>query len=59
VDEEAEVTGIDEGEHAETAYDFSTVGGRASSGLGQHAIGGGGEKVNASANSAATVTKEG
>jgi Amt family ammonium transporter len=58
VDEEAEVTGIDEGEHAETAYDFSTVGGRASSGLGQHAIGGG-EKVNASASSAATVTKEG
>jgi Amt family ammonium transporter len=62
VDEEAEVTGIDEAEHAETSYDFSTVGGRASSGLGQHALGSaGGEKVNArsNANAAATVTKEG
>jgi Amt family ammonium transporter len=64
VDEEAEVTGIDEAEHAESGYDFSTVGGRAGSGLGQHALGGasgGGEKVNASANTSAatTVTKEG
>ena len=58
VDEEAEVTGIDEGEHAETAYDFSSVGGRASAGLGQHAIGGAGEKVNANV-AASTVTKEG
>ncbi|HEY2206680.1 MAG TPA: ammonium transporter [Pseudonocardia sp.] len=41
VDEETEVTGIDEGEHAETGYDFSTLGGRASSGLGQHAVRGG------------------
>jgi hypothetical protein len=28
VEEESEVTGIDEGEHAETGYDFSTLGGR-------------------------------
>jgi Amt family ammonium transporter len=55
VDEEAEVTGIDEGEHAETAYDFSSVGGRASAGLGQHTIGG--DKV--AANATASVTKEG
>ncbi|HTK67666.1 MAG TPA: ammonium transporter [Pseudonocardia sp.] len=33
VDVESEVTGIDEGEHAETGYDFSTIGGRASAGL--------------------------
>jgi Amt family ammonium transporter len=33
VDTESEVTGIDEGEHAETGYDFSTIGGRASAGL--------------------------
>jgi Amt family ammonium transporter len=32
-DVESEVTGVDEGEHAETAYDFSTIGGRASAGL--------------------------
>jgi ammonium transporter, Amt family len=55
VDEEAEVTGIDEGEHAETAYDFSSVGGRASAGLAQHTIGG--DKV--AANATASVTKEG
>jgi Amt family ammonium transporter len=33
VDEESEVIGIDEGEHAETGYDFSTIGGRAGAGL--------------------------
>jgi len=57
VDEEAEVTGVDEAEHAETGYDFSTLGGRAASGLTQHAISGEADKV--STNSAATVTKEG
>jgi Amt family ammonium transporter len=62
VDTESEVTGIDEGEHAETAYEFSTVtGGRASSGLAQHVIGGGADKVGASSTGSATstVTKEG
>jgi Amt family ammonium transporter len=59
VDEESEVTGIDEGEHAETGYDFSTLGGRAASGLGQHAVGGGADTDKVSTNSAATVTKEG
>jgi len=39
VDSEAEITGIDEAEHAESAYDMSAVTGRATSGLGQHAIG--------------------
>jgi Amt family ammonium transporter len=34
VTEESEVTGIDEGEHAETGYDFSTLGGRLGSDLG-------------------------
>ncbi|HEY0578536.1 MAG TPA: ammonia channel protein, partial [Pseudonocardia sp.] len=58
VDEESETVGIDEAEHAETGYDFSTLGGRAAGGLGQHTISGGGDdKV--STNSAATVTKEG
>ncbi|GAA5160640.1 ammonium transporter [Pseudonocardia eucalypti] len=52
VDAEAETTGIDEAEHAETGYDYSTLGGRASGGLGQHAVGGV-NKVTASA------TKEG
>jgi len=33
VSTEDEVNGIDESEHAETGYDFSTIGGRASAGL--------------------------
>jgi Amt family ammonium transporter len=33
VGDEEEATGVDEAEHAETAYDFSTIGGRASAGL--------------------------
>jgi Amt family ammonium transporter len=33
VSEESEATGIDEGEHAETGYDFSTIGGRGGAGL--------------------------
>jgi ammonium transporter, Amt family len=37
VTEEAEVTGIDEMEHAETAYDFSTLRGGGGSSLGAHA----------------------
>jgi Amt family ammonium transporter len=41
VDEEAEVTGIDESEHAETGYDFSTLGGRLGSDLGGSDLGGG------------------
>jgi Amt family ammonium transporter len=57
VSEEAEITGIDEAEHAETGYDFSTVGGRAASGLGQHSLDGRQSKVGAGATS--SVTKEG
>jgi Amt family ammonium transporter len=55
VEEEEEVTGIDEAEHAESAYDLSIVSGRASSGLGQHVLGGG-DRVSAATS---TVTKEG
>ncbi|WP_028932469.1 ammonium transporter [Pseudonocardia spinosispora] len=56
VDAEAEVTGVDEAEHAEGSYDFSTLGGRVGGGLGQHSLGGPG-KVGASATG--TATKEG
>jgi len=55
VEEEEEVTGIDESEHAESAYDLSLAGGRASSGLAQHVLGGG-DRVGVATN---TVTKEG
>jgi Amt family ammonium transporter len=37
IDEEDEVVGIDESEHAETGYDFSTLGGRGTTGLGHAA----------------------
>ena len=71
VDEEAEVTGIDEAEHAETGYDFSALGGRVSSGLGPHSldgmnrVGANAASTTSNANSAgatnprSTTTKEG
>jgi ammonium transporter, Amt family len=37
IEEESELVGIDEGEHAETGYDFSTLGGRLGSDLGSRA----------------------
>jgi Amt family ammonium transporter len=40
VDAEAEVGGIDEAEHAESGYDFSSLGGRIGAGLAQHTLGG-------------------
>jgi ammonium transporter, Amt family len=54
VGEEEEVSGIDEAEHAETAYDLSTLGGRAASGLTQHTLGASG-RIGATTG---TVTKE-
>jgi Amt family ammonium transporter len=40
VDAEAEVGGIDEAEHAESGYDFSSLGGRVGAGLAQSSLGG-------------------
>jgi Amt family ammonium transporter len=48
VDAEAEVGGIDEAEHAESGYDFSSLGGRAGGGLG-HALGGAGRPPHSTA----------
>jgi Amt family ammonium transporter len=65
VDTESEVTGIDEGEHAETAYDFSALGSRTTGGLGQHSLSGTGalgsnsSSPSSSGAHASTVTKEG
>ncbi len=53
ISDEDEVTGVDESEHAESGYDFSTLGGRAGSGVGHQPVGGL-DKVGA----AAKTTKE-
>ncbi|WP_051580844.1 ammonium transporter [Pseudonocardia acaciae] len=62
-DPEAEVGGIDEAEHAESGYDFSTLGGRVGGGLGasQHVLVGAGppaEKAEQT-DDTVTATKEG
>ncbi|MBO0848876.1 MAG: ammonium transporter [Pseudonocardia sp.] len=65
-DPEAEQAGIDEAEHAESGYDFSTLGSRVGGGLGQHVLVGAGRAAEDTAtdtdaeadDGAVTATKE-
>ncbi|MDQ2709607.1 MAG: ammonium transporter [Actinomycetota bacterium] len=59
VDDEAEATGIDEGEHAETGYDFSNLGGRVGGGFGTHSWGAGVDKPPAPGVSTSSARQEG